>query len=354
MLAIDRIKKLDVNTLKPITLISGSDIGQYQILKEQLLKQIGYDTSQLNYSYFDLSTTDFKGIMLDLESLSFFGDNKIVIIDEFLDLTTQRKSYLDETDMKRFEEYVKNPIISTHLIILSSGSLDGKRRIVKLLKREADLFEAIPLSNKEYDVYFKTYMMDLGLTCDNLTFEYLKEKSNANFSDTEKNLNFLKSVIGQGEVTVTDIEQIIPKTLQDNIFELSSFLLKGNVDKVNTLIRELRLQKQDEIQFIAYLLSRFRLMLQLRLLNDQGLRFSSLEADLSEYTGSKANSYYVKRTLQDAQKVSLSFLKRAIILLIECDYEIKLGKFDKDYLFDIVILKIISEYKCLPNLNQNI
>lgn len=343
MLAIDQIKTKQLSNLSSITVLTGSDVGQYQTLKENFLKQIEFNPTDLNYSYFDLSNCDFNDVMLDLESLSFFGDDKIVILDQFLDLTTERKSFLDETALKRFEDYLKNPLETTHLVIFAPGSLDGKRRLVKVLKRDAEIFEAKALSPQEYDHYFTAYMSSLELYCDTETFLYLKEKSNTNYSDTQKNIALLKSVLGKGTFTKTDIDEIVPKTLQDNIFDLSTYLLKGQVDKVNALIWDLRLQKQDEIQFIAYLLSRFRLMLQLRLITEEVQVVSSIEAELSNFTGLKANPYYVKRTLADARNYPISFIKKVIELLISCDYDIKTGKYDKDYLFDILILQIISE-----------
>ncbi|HEM4086847.1 TPA: DNA polymerase III subunit delta, partial [Streptococcus suis] len=36
------------------------------------------------------------------------------------------------------------------------------------------------------------------------------------------------------------------------------------------------------------------------------------------------------------------FLKKVVRLLIETDYQIKTGRFDKDYLFDLVLLKIAT------------
>ena len=46
---------------------------------------------------------------------------------------------------KRFEVYLENPLDTTRLIIFAPGKLDGKRRLVKILKRDAQIFEASEL-----------------------------------------------------------------------------------------------------------------------------------------------------------------------------------------------------------------
>ena len=46
-------------------------------------------------------------------SLPFFADEKIVILDHLLDLTTAKKRNLTDEDLKQFENYLENPSEST-------------------------------------------------------------------------------------------------------------------------------------------------------------------------------------------------------------------------------------------------
>ena len=75
-----------------------------------------------------------------LKVCQFFADQKVVIFDNLLDITTAKKSYLDDKELKRFEAYLENPLDTTRLIIFAPGKLDGKRRLVKILKRDAQNF----------------------------------------------------------------------------------------------------------------------------------------------------------------------------------------------------------------------
>ena len=92
----ETIEKLSKEKLPMITVLAGEDLGQYSQAKEKFLKQIGFDPSDLTYSYFDMSETDYQDAELDLESMPFFADEKVVIFDHFTDMTTAKKSYLDE------------------------------------------------------------------------------------------------------------------------------------------------------------------------------------------------------------------------------------------------------------------
>lgn len=50
---------------------------------------------------------------------------------------------------------MENPVETTRLVIFAPGKLDGKRRLVKILKRDALIFEASPLKAAEKGPIFK-------------------------------------------------------------------------------------------------------------------------------------------------------------------------------------------------------
>ncbi|EHJ51558.1 DNA polymerase III subunit delta [Streptococcus macacae] len=345
MIAIEMLETLQKENLAPVTVLTGEDLGQYVQLKQAFLDKIAFDPSDLAYSYFDMSETDYQDAAIDLESLPFFADQKIVIFDHFFDLTTDKRSYLNEQSLKRFEDYLGNPLDSTKLVICAAGKLDGKRRLVKRLKRDAQILQANPLKEAELKTYFQKRAHQDGLSFASGAFNELMLKSNLDFSEMDKNLIFLKSYKKNGQITSQDIKEAIPKTLQDNIFDLTQLVLSGKIEAAYDLVRDLRLQGEDEIKLIAIMLGQFRLFAQIKILANQNKPEQQIVTDLSHYLGRKVNPYQVKYALRDSRTLSLSYLKQCLIYLIETDYQIKTGVYDKDYLFDLVILKMAGAKK---------
>ena len=338
----ETIEKLSKEKLPMITVLAGEDLGQYSQAKEKFLKQIGFDPGDLTYSYFDMSETDYQDAELDLESMPFFADEKVVIFDHFADMTTAKKSYLDEKELKRLENYLESPVETTRLVLMSAGKLDGKRRLVKLLKRDAMVLEASPLKDAELRTYFQKQAHQEGLTFDTGVFEELLIKSNFDFSDVQKNLAFLKGYKTEGIISSQDIAEAIPKSLQDNIFDLTQMILKRQIDQARNLVKDLRLQGEDEIKLIAILLGQFRMFSQVKIFSEEGQSESQIVASLSELSGRKVNPYQVKFALRDSRRLSLSFLKQAMMTFIETDFAIKSGTYEKDYLFDLALLKVAN------------
>ena len=342
MQAITDTRHLTVQTLPPILVLTGEDVGQFEWLKKDILKKIGYDPSDLNYSYFDMKEASYAEVELDLVSLPFFADEKIVILDHLLDLTTAKKRNLTDEDLKQFENYLENPSESTRLVIFAEGKLDSKRRLVKLLKRDAQIIEATTPKEQDLKRYFSSQAQELGLHFVGDSLDQLLLKSGYDFGELQKNLALLQAYKEDGQITLEDIEEVVPKSLQDNIFDLTQMILKRQIDQARNLVKDLRLQGEDEIKLIAILLGQFRMFSQVKIFSEEGQSESQIVASLSELSGRKVNPYQVKFALRDSRRLSLSFLKQAMTTFIETDYAIKSGTYEKDYLFDLALLKVAN------------
>ena len=343
MLAIEESQGLTLENLPALTVFTGDDLGQFEVMKSQVFKQIGYDPADLNFAHFDMKEAAYKDIELELLSLPFFADEKIVILDHFVDITTAKKRYLTDDELKSFEEYLENPSPTSKLVIFAEGKLDSKRRLVKLLKRDAKVFEAIEPKEQELRAYFQKWSQKQGLTFAEKSFEHLLIKSGFQFSEIQKNLLFLQSYKADSNITEKDIIQAIPKTLQDNIFDLTQLILAKKIDQARNLVKDLTLQGEDEIKLIAIMLGQFRLYTQVKILAESGQTESQMVSSLGHYLGRNPNPYQIKFALRDTRGLSLNFLQDSIRYLIQTDYQIKTGVYEKSYLFEKALLQIASQ-----------
>ncbi|MDU2560640.1 DNA polymerase III subunit delta [Streptococcus mitis] len=343
MLAIEESQKLTLSNLPSLSLFTGTDQGQFEVMKSQVLKQIGYDSADLNFAYFDMKEVVYKDVELELVSLPFFADEKIVILDHFVDITTAKKRFLTDDELKSFEEYLDNPSPTTKLLIFVEGKMDSKRRLVKLLKRDAHVFDAVEVKEQELRQYFQKWSQKQGLQFTKNSFENLLVKSGFQFSEIQKNLLFLQSYKEDSVIEEEDIVNAIPKTLQDNIFDLTQFILTKKMDQARDLVRDLTLQGEDEIKLIAVMLGQFRTFTQVKILSESGQAESQIASSLGSFLGRNPNPYQIKFALRDARGLSLSFLKQAISYLIETDYQIKTGLYEKGFLFEKALLQIASQ-----------
>lgn len=342
MTVIDNIRGMTTDNLGALTILAGEDRGQYQLAKAELLEKLGFDAQDLAYSYFDAADTSYDQVELDLQSLPFFSDEKIVFLDNLEDLTTSKKRHWSDEELKRFEAYLEAPNQTTKLILLVPGKLDAKRRLVKLLKRDGVLLEANPLKEAEFRAFFKKEVTRHGLTMSASSFDQLVMKAQLDLAQMSHHLTLLKAYRLDGVIEEADIAAAIPKTLQDNLFDLSQFILAGKIEEVRSLVADLRLQGEDEIKLVAILLSQFRLYMQLNMLQGQGKSDSQLVSELSSYLGRSVHPFQVKNAMRDSRGLSFSTLKQLVIALTEADYQMKTGMLDKQAIMDTLLLKLVA------------
>src|SRR5574337_791771 len=145
MTVFDELSRVSADNLPQFTVISGENDDIISELKTQILQKIGFDASDLSQAYFDMTESDPDLALEELESLPFFGDGMLVVFENLWDLTTVKKSVLNDKQLTRLENFLDNPLESTKVIFIFHGKLDGKRRIVKKLKKIAFDLEATDL-----------------------------------------------------------------------------------------------------------------------------------------------------------------------------------------------------------------
>ena len=115
------------------------------------------------------------------------------------------------------------------------------------------------------------------------------------------------------------------------------------MDQARDLVRDLTLQGEDEIKLIAVMLGQFRTFTQVKILAESGQTEAQIASSLGSFLGRTPNPYQIKFALRDSRGLSLSFLKQAISYLIETDYQIKTGLYEKGFLFEKALLQIASQ-----------
>lgn len=329
MTVFDELSRVSADNLPQFTVISGENDDIISELKTQIFQKVGFDPSDLSQAYFDMTESDPNLALEELESLPFFGDGMLVVLENLWDLTTTKKSVLTEKQLTRLESFLDNPLETTKVIFIFHGKLDGKRRIVKKLKKLAFDLEATDLKLNDLTKYFVT---DSGLQPNIINL--IIEKSNANFAIIRQNIEMVKTYADDRAITPDDVQAAVPKSLSDNIFDLTDLILKSKLVEARALVADLVLQGEDEIKLLAILTTNFRLYFQIKLLLDKHYT----DRQLVEFL--KINPFRLKFLVGPARARSKAFLVQALRQLIDIDFKIKSGQADKKFLMDMALIRL--------------
>jgi len=130
-----------------------------------------------------------------------------------------------------------------------------------------------------------------------------------------------------------DVESLVPKTLEDNVFDLTNYVLEGKTTEALQLYEDLHVQGEETIKINAILISQIRIYLQTAILLKLGYQQGNITRTLN------VHPYRVKLAIQQVRKMDSKILTRLYDELIENDYKIKTGQMDKEYLFQLFLLQ---------------
>ena len=207
---------------------------------------------------YDLSTTKTQTLINELDTYSIFQEKKAVLGYDAIFLTTTKSEI--EQDIKVLEDYINNPNPS-NILIIACSKLDGKKNICKLIKNK---FEIIDLNINLTD-YIKENLDNYKMTLDVINYFLLQTGDNIPRIDNEllklKNFKYDEKIIEKN-----DVDKIVIKETDDNIFNLMDAIVKKNKKLSLKIYNDLINNKVEDLKIIINLSYQFRLLYQVKIL----------------------------------------------------------------------------------------
>lgn len=332
----------------------------------------------------DGRTTPMGDVIEQIATFSFFG-GKLVLVRHSpmfaLKAGAGEVSY-SEKDLDRLSDTVQGGIPDGHFLVMTAGSLDRRRKIVKTLEKTGLIVDCtVPQGARKADLddqrriledVAETVLAKSGKTLDPAGFSELVERTGFNPSLFAQNLEKLTAYTAERtRVTRADVEAIIQRDRKDPIFSLTNAMMEKNVSQAlfylsslrkdgfhplqilksfENLVRRMLLFKAfslefnekhpeirlDRIQFNAFK----QQVLPAIVAHDQALQ----DPDAGDKTGGAAGDsardlvlapnpnspYPIFQTFDKSVRFSLDELKSAMISLGDLDFALKSSSADAD------------------------
>lgn len=328
--------KIRKKEFSPIYTLIGTETYLIETFKKALKDEVSLDeTDDLNIISFDMGESELSEVIHEAETMPFFGDYKVVFVENPYFLTSEKKKSDITHDTTLLEAYLKNPLETTILVFnVPVEKMDERKKIVKLLKKESRLIDVSPMGEKELIPYISSYIENEDYVIDKQAFERLMYLTNMNLSQMMNELNklFLYTMDSK-RITKRDVDLLIPKSLEHNIFDLNQYVLGNKPDKSLVLYQELLVAGEETIKILSILIGQIRLLLQVKLLVDMNYQQSNITDTL------KIHPYRIKLAVQQSRQMDKKKLGIMFNELVELDYKIKTGQMDKELGFELFLLK---------------
>lgn len=295
---------------------------------DKVLKERLGEIDDFNVSKYDLENANLDEAIDDAYALPLGYDRKAVIFDNVTFISKGAK----KEDVKKVVELVSVPDDSIDLFfVVRDENVDKKSPIYEIVEKEGRIYDFVDLSKDDWTKYAKKYFNDREIQIDEDALNELVFRVNG---DLNRFINEAdKLCLYKNNIKLVDVVLLVAKPLEDNAFEMSNALLRGDNAIALSIYRDLKMLGSRATDSLIPLLSnQFRFMSQVFYLYAKGLDVDEIANEL------KANRYRVSITLKLRSHLKLSDISNALNNLYDLDLKIKSGQIDRFYGFELFLI----------------
>ena len=305
-------------------LIESIDFLSFQNEKDKLIKE--KDFLDASIDTFDLEEVPLENALEDLDTYGFLSSKKVIILTNIENLKYDE----NKKDLDHLFKYIENPNPDNLLIIYSKGN--NTLKTIKELKKLCKVIEST-INIKDYiKNTFKDYKIDFKAI--NMLEEYCLDDYTKVVNECDKLKNYK---IDDKIITCDDIDTLVIKKLGDSrdlTFAFSRSLAEKDKKAALKNYKELLEYNIEPLSIIGLLASQIRIIYQVKLLEDKGMRDKEIADTLSE------KEFRIKKTRELTRLYSMDELLRLMQELSNMDYRLKTEDIDGNSLIELFILNI--------------
>lgn len=316
--------------------------GEEKFLMERkinsLKKKYHIKDEDMNIMTYWCHETPMKMIIEDALTPPFLTEYKMIIVKNPYFLTTLKQKEVNKEDVEILMEYLSHDNPTTIFVIYhDQKNFDERKKLVKELRKKIKFTSYDKLDH--FQIFKSTHqaIKARGCTIDDDALELFLAKMPNNLLEISQEVN--KICLYSKHITKDVVEVMVPKKIEDNVFELTGAILNKETGKSIQIYKDLMMNKEEPIKLIVMIANSLRLLYQVKLLDRKGYNDMEIAKMLS------LNPHRLKYIRKDTKNYELNELLMLIDHLSQLDVDIKTGKIDKFKGTELFLIKAGGEGK---------
>ncbi len=310
--------------------------GETAFLLKNKIEEIKLEAvvDEFNIIKYDALEDDLKDIVRELNTVSFFDDKKITIVNNVNHLKRFSKE-----ELELFEKYLKNPNPDNIVILISNVNIDDKY-IKGLFDKYCYIENISNIKLEDLPKYILKIFTKDNFTIDKEAIQLLIQRTMENQDLLEVEITKLMTYkLEEKHISYEDVLSLVPRTLEDNIFEFTQNYLNKQTKTYMRIYYDLISARITPLTIINQLFNNINLLIQVKILLNNRFTQDMIADSLAI---SKGRTYYL---LKDANKLRLNELEKLVKELAQLDLNIKLGLEEESIGLELLLLGKRNEFK---------
>lgn len=301
---------------------------------------LGNNINSFNYKVFYKNKLNLDELENFSEAISFTNTNKCILIKD-LELNT-----LSTTNIKKLKEIIKNLPEKITLIISQINIENNKKHsnsfnsFIKFSEKEGQVVEFKKLSKIALEKQLISWAKKLSKNLSSNNAGLIIENCGENLGVLKNEIEKL-CAYSQGIIAEDDINNIVIKKLEANVFELTKLISSKNfgvaIKKLNLLFK----MKESPIAILSIISNYYIDIYRVKIFKNSGETIYKIKEIFKEY---KNKDFILTNAQKVCEKLSLESIKNILYLLVKTDLKLKSSNIDQKTVLEELIIKISKIY----------
>lgn len=316
----DDIKK---GEFKSVYLLYGEEEYLKKQYRDRLKNAIAGDDT-MNYSYYDSDNASVKDIIDVCETLPFFAQKRLVIMEN----TGFLKSSNDE-----LADYIKH-IPDYLVVVMVEKDVDKRNKVYKAVDSVGYICEMKPQTTATLEKWIAGLLAKDNLKISREACDLILDKTGAGMDyirqETEKLVSYCQ---GRDVVTVEDVEKVCATQTTSHIFDMISAIANKKQQQALDLYYDLLELKEPPMRILYLIVRQFNGILQVKDLMSRGISSKEIASKIG------AAPFVVGKYQAQAKYFEMNTLLDALNECAKTEEAVKQGRLNDRLGVELIIIK---------------
>ncbi len=311
-------------TFQPVYLIYGEEAFLKRSYKNQMREAIAGDDT-MNSHFFEGKGLDLKEIISLADTMPFFGDKRLIVIED--------SGLFKSGGADALVEYLPHMPASTHILFVES-EVDKRNRLYKKVKELGYGAEMTRQNAGQLASWAGKILAKEGKKITGRTMELFLSKTGDDMENIQMELEKLISyTMGRDVVTDQDVEDICTVRVTNKIFDMVSAIVTRKTKAAMELYEDLLTLKEPPMRILFLIARQFNQILQVKELMGQGMDKGSIASRL------KMQPFVVGKVMPQARSFSREQILSYVNLCVDAEEAVKTGRLNERLAVELLIAK---------------
>jgi DNA polymerase-3 subunit delta len=301
---------IKTGSFKPFYLLYGSEDYLKKLYRDKLRNAILNEDNDMNYSYFEGKDVDQRKVAQAAQTLPFFSDRRLVIIENSGLFKSQNE----------LTELLDNVPEST-VILFVETEIDKRNKLFKFVRDRGTVSEMNGMDEQNLKLFVASLLEQEKKKITESTITYLLDKTGTDMvnicNEVEKIVSY---TLDRDIILPEDIDAVVTTQITGKIFLMIDAIGTKQPNKALALYYDLLSVREKPMSILFLITRHFNILLQAKDLQALGFNSSAISEKVS------IPPFAVSKYLMQAKNFTSKRLKEALEFGVDIEEQVKTGR----------------------------